>query len=156
MSIVGDWKYTSREGPDTYDNVGAQFTVPDLEVWHVLSLWLEYTASDSVATRSIRIIVQDDTDDVIFEIAPGVTVTASQQRDFAFFPGAPDLTAARDTDLIMTPLPGGLVLRPGWDLVVSELSSGDTSDSEIILTQLTYAKMSVLSTDGSTPLTSDN
>ena len=156
MPLVNDWRYLSREGPSSYDNVGPTFTVPVREVWHVLSVWVEYTASDTAATRQIRLVVQDDTDDIMLEIAPGVTVTASQQRDFLFAPGAPDLTAARDTDLIMTPLPAALILRPGWDLSVVELSSGDTSDSEILLVQLNYAKMAVLSTDGSTPQSSDN
>jgi len=156
MPLVNDWRYLSREGPSSYDNVGPTFTVPVREVWHVLSVWVEYTASDTAATRQIRLVVQDDTDDIMLEIAPGVTVTASQQRDFLFAPGVPDLTAARDTDLIMTPLPAALILRPGWDLSVVELSSGDTSDSEILLVQLNYAKMAVLSTDGSTPQSSDN
>ena len=156
MPIVNDWRYLSREGPSTYNNVGPTFTVPDREVWHVLSVWVEYTASDTAATRALRLVVQDDTDDIMLELAPGVTVTASQQRDFLFAPGAPDLTAARDTDLIMTPLPAALILRPGWDLSVIEQSSGDTTDSEILLVQLSYAKMAVLSTDGSTPQTSDN
>ena len=156
MPITNDWKYLSREGPSTYNNVGPTFTVPVREVWHVLSVWVEHTASDTAATRQIRLVVQDDTDDIMLEIAPGVTVTASQQRDFLFAPGAPDLTAARDTDLIMTPLPAALILRPGWDLVISEQSSGDTTDSETMVVQLTYARMAVLSTDGSTPQTSDN
>jgi len=56
----------------------------------------------------------------------------------------------------MTPLPAALILRPGWDLVISEQSSGDTTDSETMVVQLTYARMAVLSTDGSTPQTSDN
>ena len=152
-----DWKYRAAEGPSTYDNDGviAHFNVPTREAWHVLSLWAEYTASDTAATRAIRVIVRDLADDIIMEIAPGVTVTASQQRDFLFAPGAPDLTAARDTDLIMTPLPSGLVLPPGWDISVQELSSGDTTDSDILVTQLMYASVNVLSTGVASYQTSD-
>ena len=53
MPITNDWKYLSREGPSTYNNVGPTFTVPDREVWHVLSVWVEYTASDTVATEDL-------------------------------------------------------------------------------------------------------
>ena len=155
---TGEWIYRSREGPSTYDNDGltAHFRVPEREVWHVLSIWIEYTASDTVATRAVRVVIQDADSDIMLEIAPGVTVTASQQRDFLFSPGAPDLTAARDTDLITTPLPSGLILRPGWGIYLNEQSSGDTTDSDIMLAQLVYASLNVLSTAGGTPNTTDN
>lgn len=138
MAVRDDWRYFSGEGPSTYMNDGsvAHFTVPDNTVWHILSLWVEYTASDTVATRAIRLRITDDTGDVLLEAAPGVTVTASQVRQFVFYPGAPDLTSARDTDWISTPLPAGLVLLPGWQIQLLEQSSGDTSDSEIMLAQL--------------------
>src|SRR3990167_8288947 len=124
---TGDWKYRAQEGPSTLDNDGvvAHFNVPPREAWHILSLWVEATASDTVATRAIRMIVRDLDDDIIMEIAPGVTYTASQQRDFLFAPGAPDLTAARDSDLIMTPIPAGMILPHGWDITIQENSSGD-------------------------------
>ena len=152
-----DWKYKGQEGPSTYDNDGvlAHFNVPPRETWHILSLWVEYTASDTAATRAIRMIVRDLADDIVMEVAPGVTVTASQQRDFLFAPGAADLTAARDTDLIMTPIPSGLILPPGWDIGMIEQSSGDTTDSEIMLCQLMYASINVLSTGNASAQSSD-
>lgn len=159
MSLMrGDWKYRSMEGPSTMDNDGATptFTVPDREIWHILSMWIEYTASDSAATRQIRVRIQDGANDTIMELAPGVTVTASQARFFHMYPGAADLTAARDSDLITTPIPAGLLLRPGWDIVVMEESSGDTTDSDIMLTQLFFASQSIISTDGTTPNASDS
>ena len=159
MSLMrGDWRYRSMEGPSTFDNDGLTpiFTVPDREIWHILSIWVEYTASNTSATRQVRVQVLDASTDVIMEMAPGVTVTASQVRYFHMYPGAADLTAARDTDLITTPIPAGLLLRPGWQLNVTENSSGDTTDSEIMLTQLFFASQSIISTDGSTPLASDS
>ena len=159
MSLMrGDWHYRSMEGPSTMDNDGltATFTVPDREIWHILSMWIEYTASDSAATRQIRVRIQDGANDTIMELVPGVTVLASQARFFHMYPGAADLTAARDSDLITTPIPAGLLLRPGWDIVVMEESSGDTTDSDIMLTQLFFASQSIISTDGTTPQASDS
>ena len=157
MQQTGTWSYKGAEGPSSYDNDGviAHFNVPPREAWHVLSLWAEYTASDTVATRAIRMIVRDLADDIVMEVAPGVTLTASQQRDFLFAPGAPDLTAARDTDLIMTPIPTGLILPPGWDISIQEQSSGDTTDSDILVTQLMYASVNVMSTGAASYQTSD-
>ena len=157
MAAFGDWKYRAQEGPSSHDNDGviAHFNVPPREAWHVLSLWCEYTASDTAATRAIRMIVRDLDDDVVMEIAPGVTVTASQQRDFLFAPGVADLTAARDTDLIMTPIPAGMILPPGWDVSIQELSSGDTTDSDVMVMQLMYASINVLSSGVATQQSSD-
>ena len=152
-----DWEYRGQEGPSTYDNDGviAHFNVPPRECWHILSIWAEYTASDTAATRALRVVIRDLADDIVMEIAPGVTLTASQQRDFLFAPGAPDLTAARDTDLIMTSLPTGLILPPGWDISIQEQSSGDTTDSEILITQLVYASINVMSTGNASAQSSD-
>jgi hypothetical protein len=154
---TGEWKYRAQEGPSTYDNDGAvaHFNVPPREAWHILSVWAEYTASAEVTARAIRLIVRDLDDDVVMEIAPGVTVAASTQRDFLFAPGAPDLTAVRDTDLIMTPIPAGLILPPGWDISIQEQSSADTTDSDILITQLMYASINVLSSGVATQQSSD-
>lgn len=121
-------------------------TVPSGFEWHVLSIWIDYTASDTVATRAIRIQARMAADTVILEMAPGVTVTASQRRYFAFYPGAADLTAARDTDLITTPLPGGLILPSGYDLYFNEQSSGDTTSSEAMDIRVYYQYRRVRST----------
>ena len=154
---TGEWKYRGLEGPSTYDNDGgiAHFNVPPREVWHILSIWAEYTASDTVATRTIRVVVRDLADDIVMEIAPGVTAAASVQRDFLFAPGVVDITSVRDTDLVMTPLPHSLFLPAGWDITVQEQSSGDTTDSEILITQLIYASMNVMSTGNASAQSSD-
>lgn len=154
---TGEWRYRAQEGPSTYDNDGvvAHFNVPPRETWHILSLWAEYTASDQTTARALRVVVRDLADDIMLEVAPGVTVAASAQRDFLFAPGVPDLTAARDTDLIMTPLPAGLVLPPGWDITVQEQSSADTTDSDILITQLLYATINTMSTGNAAAQSSD-
>ena len=164
MGIL-DWKYASREGPDSdawiNDTTAAQFTVPDREVWHVLSLRAEITTTATAGTRQVRLEIRDDTDDIMLEIAAGATQIASLTRVYNFSIGAPDLSAFRDSDVLMTPIPSGLILRPGWD-ISAFTSAGDsvddsdaTSDLDLVVTQLEYAYQKILSTDGSTPQTSD-
>ena len=157
----GQWKFRSLEDISTHTSddgiTESLFTVPDREVWDITSVWAEFTASANLATaREIRLLVRDAADDIIMEVAPGAAATVS--RDFLFFQGAPDLTAARDTDLIMTALPSGFLFRPGWDLVVRTIAdtSATDGDSDDMVVQLTYAAKDVLTTDGATPQTSDN
>ena len=157
----GDWKYRSLEDNSTYTSDDGfsetTFTVPDREVWHILSVWAELTATANITTaREVRVLVQDAAPDVILEMAAGVAPDTS--ADFLFAPGAPDLTAARDTDLVMTSLPTGLLLRPGWTLLVRAIAdTSDTDgDSDVMVVQLIYGIENVMSTAGGTPQTSDN
>lgn len=161
MPLLGDWSYRSREDVSTYTSddgiTSGQFTVPDREVWQVLSLWAEFVATANITTaRELRLIIQDADDDIMYETAPGVAPDTSM--DFLFAPGLPDLTAARDTDLVMTSLPVGFLLRPGWDLIVRTIAdTSDTDgDSDNMTLQLVYASQNVMSTAGGTPQTSDN
>ena len=158
MGRNDNWKYLSKEGPSTHQNDtdGLTFVVPDYEEWHVLSLWIEYTSSDTAGTRALRIAITDADSDVMLEIVPGATQILSLTRFYSLYPGAPDLASFRDTDLLTTPLPAGLVLRPGWAIRVIENSSGDTTDSETFLSQLMYAVNKIASTDGATQPASDS
>ena len=161
MPLLGDWAYRSREDVSTYTSddgiTSGRFTVPDREVWQVLSVWAEFTATANITTaRELRLIIQDADADVMTEISPGVAPDTSM--DFLFASGAPDLTAARDTDLVMTSIPAGLLLHPGWALIVQ--ATADTSDtdgdSDDMVLQLVYASQATLSTAGGTPQSSDN
>lgn len=148
MGIRGDWRYFSGEGPDTTNaspvNDTGHFTVPNDTIWHILSIWMEYTATATAGTRSPRIRIVDDTGDVVLEIAAGTTLTASQARQYAFFPGAPDLTSARDTDLITTPLPSGLIMLPGWEIQVLGGAGADTTDDSDATSDLDDAIVQIM------------
>ena len=165
MPLLGDWDYRSREDISTYTSddgiTSGRFTVPDREIWQILSLWAEFTADTEVATdRELRLIIQDADGDVMMEISPGVaqSVAAVSGYDFLFAPGLSDLTAVRDTDLVMTSIPAGLLLHPGWATIVQV--TADTSDtdgdSDNMVLQLMYASQNTLSTAGGTPQSSDN
>src|SRR3990167_7557060 len=156
MPLLGDWDYRSREDNSTYTSddgiTSGRFTVPIREIWQVLSVWAEFTATANITTaREFRLILQDADGDVMTEISPGVAPDTSM--DFLFAPGAPDLTAARDTDLVMTSIPSGLLLHPGWAAIVQV--TADTSDtdgdSDDMVLQLVYASQNTLSTAGGTP-----
>ena len=161
MPLLGDWDYRSREDISTYTSddgiTSGRFTVPDREIWQVLWVWAELAAAVGIITeRKLRMIVQDASADVMFEIAPAAEEDAS--RDFLFAHGLPDLGGARDSDLIMTPIPAGLILYPGWAVVVQAIAdTSDTDgDSDDMVLQLVYASQTTLSTAGGTPQTSDN
>src|SRR3990167_8970630 len=100
MPLLGDWYYRSRQDNSTYTSddgiTSGRFTVPDREVWQILSLWAEFTGDTEIETdRELRLIIQDADGDVMMEISPGVaqSVAAVRGYDFLFAPGLSDLTA---------------------------------------------------------------
>lgn len=165
---MADWRYGGMEDISTYGSdstleVGVeggitrgQFGVPPREIWQILSIWAEFTANVGVTTaRELRLIIRDAADDIMYEVSPGVAPDTNM--DFLFAPGAADLTAARDTDLVMTPILAGMILGPGWDITVQ--ATADTSDtdgdSDDMVLQLIYASQKVLSTGSGAAQSSD-
>ena len=160
---TGEWEYRGQEGPAVFDadTVTALFNVPPREVWHLLSLWAEYTTTATAGARALRLVIRDLADDVVLEVSAGVTVPVSTDMDFLFAPGLPDLTATRDSDLVMIALPAGLLIQPGWDINI-EVGNADTvddsdatSDIDSCVTQILYASMNVLSSGNAAAQSSD-
>lgn len=131
------WRPSFDYGSSSEINIQT-ITVPAGFEWHVLSVFIDYAASDTVATRQIRIQERDPNDVVLLEIVPAVTIVASEQKYFSMYPGAVDMTGVRDTDHVTTPLPPGLILPPGYDLYFNEESSGDTTSSEAMDVRVYY------------------
>lgn len=126
-----DWRPSVITGISS-DNFNLhEFVVPDQERWHIMSIWIKYTTSDSAADRVMAVAVSASTamtdTDLFFQIRPGLVQAASKTYYYAFYPGAADITTVRDTDYVSTPIPATLVLNPGYTILVEEQSSADSS-----------------------------
>lgn len=103
------------------------FTVPDVEVWTVNSIYISHTATATVGNRQIEISVRDGSDVVIFVIAADILQTASQVRAYTFGQGLPRESAFVD-NLLLTPLPP-IVIPTGFDLRIRDLAAVDVLDT---------------------------
>lgn len=106
-----------------------ELSVPNQQEWAVLAIYLQYiTTNAGASVRQIRLRFGTSTvsTDMFLDIAPGLTQDSALTYNYNFFPGAADLTAVRDTDMITVPIPGGIVLGPGDVVQVEDVSSGDT------------------------------
>jgi len=108
----GRWTVSSQ-ADESADDSDKTFVVPATAEWQVLWVWVEYTASGDAGDRQLVVQIQDAAADVIGEIRAGATQAASEARNYLFAPGMADLTAMRDTDYLMTPIPPTLILGPG-------------------------------------------
>jgi len=135
-----DWRPNTIIGLSS-DNFNIhEFVVPDQERWHIMSIWITYTTSDTAANRQIAMHVYDSSGgaatDELFRTRPGLVQAASLTYNYALFPGAADITTIRDSDFCSTPIPATLVLSPGYSVVLEEQSSADTSSDSMTVKML--------------------
>lgn len=109
LKVMEDWNSTLQVDETTGDH-NKSFAVPADKDWHVMWAWVEWTSNATVGNRQVVMEISDSGSDVIMEIVPGVTQAASLTYKYLFAPGMADLTAVRDTDYIMTPIPPTIIL----------------------------------------------
>lgn len=80
------------------------FLPPASVAWEVRSLHAIYVSGATVGNRNLELRLLSG-GSVIGRVPVGATQAASLTRTYMFYPGAVDLTAFRDTDFIMTPIP---------------------------------------------------
>ena len=133
LKVMPDWNST-LQGSTTADNE-VTFAVPTNKDWHVMWIWLEYTSGATAGTRQVQVDVRDSGDDVIMSLIPGVTQTASLTYRYLFAPGMADLTAARDTDYIMTPMPPSIIIPEFCDIRIHDKADiqTDTQEDSVVI-----------------------
>lgn len=103
----------------TLNDSSKQWEVPTGRLWQIL--WLDVTliSSAGAGNRQLEVRVQRAGATKWTTMArAGIVQAASLTRYYHFAPGAPDLTAFRDTDWLATPLPVTTILRGGDTLQV--------------------------------------
>jgi hypothetical protein len=129
------WGVASYDNSDTDVN-GIVCSVPDRRLWHILSIYLTFTASDTAGNRYPTVQVQSSGSTVVLELfATNPAVAASGLVRLVFGGGmAPHSTEVYDTDLYMGALPSNLLLGPGYKIVALDASSIDIDSDAWTLT----------------------
>jgi len=128
-----DWvvEYFSEE---TLNDSDKSFTVPADTEWQILSLWVELTTTGTAGDRQLVIQTQDGSADVTGEpIRVGVTQAASLTYKYMLGPALADLTALRDTDWLMSPIPPTLILPAAHVLRVYDNNAVDAAADDMIV-----------------------
>ena len=120
LSTSEIWRINILSDEDANDS-DKIFDMPADEEWQILWIWVELTTTADVGDRQLVIEVQDDTDDVIAQLARASSVqAASLTRYYLFAPAVADMPGFRDTDYLSTPIPPTTFLQTGntlriWD-----------------------------------------
>ena len=96
--------------------------------YQMLFVYVEYTSTATVGARQLELQIRDAGDTVIGQVRPGVTQAASLTYYYMFAPSLADLTAARDTDFIMTPFPPTVFLPERYNIRVYDNNTVDAND----------------------------
>jgi len=123
----------------TADDSDKTFTVPALEEWHVLWIYVLFTTTADAGTRQIAIEFYDAAANLVAEVRAGATQVADLTRNYTFAAGLADLMAFRDTDNLMTPLPVGLLLQTDWDIRVYDNNAIQVAADDMIVV-INYAR----------------
>ena len=109
-----DW-VTSTLSDVIADDSDKSFAVPAATEQQVLWIWVEYLTDATAGNRQLVVEIQDAAADVIGRWKAGIVQAVSQTTyTYCFAPSNADLTALRDSDYIMTPLPPTLILPAGY------------------------------------------
>lgn len=125
----------SDEGLNDSDKT---ITVPANQLWHILWVWVELTTTVAVGDRQIVVELRDNANDVIAQFRAGAVQAASLTRYYCFAPSMADLTAFRDTDYLMTPLPPTILLPAAFQIRMYDNNAVAAAADDMVV-QVQYA-----------------
>lgn len=139
---IDDVWTVALQADETLNDSDKEIEVTAGQLWQVLNLRVEFTSTATVGDRQLVIQWRDGSDDVVGEVRAGVVQAASLTYNYQFGPALADLSAVRDTDWLMTPLPPTLMLPAGYDLRIYDNNAVDAAADDMII-QMMYAYKTV-------------
>lgn len=100
---------------DTANDSDKSFVVPAGRIWTLKWAHVRLTTTATVGNRQLRMQVQDDSANTVFDIHAGAVQAASLERHYEFMQGIYRETSFID-GAIQVPMPKCLHLLPGWTL----------------------------------------
>ena len=108
----------SIQSDATANDSDKTFTVPAATNWEIMTIYVTLVSTSDVGNRQMRVIITDASDNVLVDVRASTVQAASVTRYYQFAPGIQDFAAFRDTDLLATVLPYGIVLPAGYKVRV--------------------------------------
>lgn len=138
LRVNDDWT-PGLQAEESANDSDKEFAVPASTEWRVKWIWVELTSTGDAGNRQMAIEIQDDSDDVIAQVRAGAVQAASQVRYYLFAPYASDLTAFRDTDFIMNPIPE-FILPAGYDVRVFDKAAIQAAADDMVVQMMVEAR----------------
>lgn len=133
VNTLDSWRVSLIAEENLNDSDKIITTVPASSEMQVLWIWIELTTAADVGNRQIVVEIQDPANDVVAQVRAGIVQAASLTRYYMFASSLADMTAFRDTDYLMTPLPPTLVLRAGDQVRVYDNNAVAAATDDMIV-----------------------
>lgn len=140
--LLGETWVPTLRSDETADDSDKNFRVASDNWEQVLWIWVEYTSTATAGARQLCLELQDYAGDVIAQWRPGVTQAASLTYYYCFAPSNADLTAVRDTDYVMTPIPPTIILPAYYYVRIYDNNAVDPAADDMIV-QLMVARRTI-------------
>lgn len=134
LRIFDEW-VTHLESDTDADDSDKSFTVSTDVEWIIQSIYIEFATSTDVGDRQIVVEIQDESSNVIFLLPVGTTQADNITRYYQLAPHLPDLTAFRDDDKLLTPLPD-IILDEGYVVRIYDIEAIDADGDDLTVRML--------------------
>jgi len=131
VPVTDTWTLTLIAEETANDN-DKTLTVPASTEYQIMWIYVEYASDATVGDRQLEIDFRDAADDVIGQVRPNVTQAASLTYYYMVGPSMANLTAAYDTDYLMTPMPPTIFLSAGYDIRIFDNNNVAATDDMVI------------------------
>lgn len=132
IQVTDVWELFLRSSVNINDS-DKTLTVPAGYEWQVLWIFVRYASTGDAGNRQLEIQLLDDSNNLIGDFRAGATQAASLVRQYMFAPALADLTAFRDTDYLMTPLPPTTFLPAGYSVRVFDNNAVAVAGDDLII-----------------------
>lgn len=139
--LIADTWVPTLVSDEAANDSDKSLTVPAGYWDQVLWIWVELTTTADAGTRQLVVEIQDAATDVIAQWRAGVTQAASLTYYYCFAPSNADLTAMRDTDYMMTPIPPTLILLPGYIVRVYDNNAIQAAADDMVIQMMVARKV---------------
>ena len=107
-------------------------TVPAGELWHVVGVFVDFSATATAGTRLVWLEIRDDSDVVHLTYRSPAGISANQQRIWTWQAGASDYNSFAGTLTHMS-LSNELWLPEGWDLRVYDQAAIEPNGDDMVI-----------------------
>lgn len=110
--------------------------VPTNYEWNLAFSYVTFVTAAAEGNRQLAMQVIDTDGTVVGETVAGLVQTASVTGYYQFGPALADLTAFRDVNYLMTPIPPDILLNPTEQLRFFDRNNVSATDSVIVTTRV--------------------
>jgi hypothetical protein len=118
---------------ETLNDSIKSWTVPDGEIWELVAVYIDYTATVSAGSRRVAVEALDAASLVRWGVYAPNTLTAGYANvRITFAPNMP-YQANEPNVFMLMPLPSRPALLPGWSLKVWDLAGIDAAADDMLV-----------------------